>query len=90
MPFFPFCLAQQCYLQICVTIICGLPGSHADLLCASLVALHKEKVRWVVVKVQSKHGDATTVDEEHLQVGTVRVTSLESIDCLLHACLGFV
>ena len=33
-----------------------------------MVALHKEKVRWVVMKVQAIRGDARLVDEEHLQV----------------------
>jgi len=34
-----------------------------------MVALHKEKVRWVVMKVQTLSGNARLVDERHLQVG---------------------
>ncbi|CAK8688708.1 unnamed protein product [Clavelina lepadiformis] len=53
--------------KVCVSIVAGIPGCHGDRLCSSLIALNRERVRWVVVKVKSKDGDAAATDVDHLQ-----------------------
>ena len=49
-------------------MIAGLPGSHVERMCASLVAVNRERVRWVVVKCKCIDDDSFQLNKEHLQV----------------------
>uniref|UniRef100_F7B2M0 Uncharacterized protein n=1 Tax=Ciona intestinalis TaxID=7719 RepID=F7B2M0_CIOIN len=61
--------------KVVITVVTGIPGSHADKLGASIVALHRERVRWVTIRTQCCRGDATLLNVEHLQRRLVEVVA---------------
>nr|CAB3226765.1 uncharacterized protein C20orf194 homolog [Phallusia mammillata] len=61
--------------KVCISVVAGLPGSHVDHLCSSLVSLHKERVRWVTVRVKCNDRDASSMDVQHFQKTLTDVVS---------------
>ncbi|XP_078485430.1 dynein axonemal assembly factor 9 [Ciona intestinalis] len=61
--------------KVVITVVTGTPGSHADKLGASIVTLHRERVRWVTIRTQCCRGNATLLDVEHLVRRLVEVVA---------------
>uniref|UniRef100_H2Y9P1 DAAF9 domain-containing protein n=1 Tax=Ciona savignyi TaxID=51511 RepID=H2Y9P1_CIOSA len=82
------------------TVIAGVPGSYAGKLGSTIVALHRERVRWVTIRTRCLGGAASVLDAHHLQNQLTEVVSkrrasrpaaaaLKRLRVVIE-CLGFI